>query len=399
MVEVGPSPTLTGMASRTLALKYAAKDGPSSKKRAILAHAKNQKEVYYQFEDAEPEAAAPAESSTPAASSSAPAPVAAAASPPPPSASAGPAAEIPDEPIKAVDTVRVIIAQKLKKQVSEIPLSKTVKDLVGGKSTLQNEIVSDLQLEFGSAPEKGEELPLDELGAALNFGYSGSLGKCTSALISRMIGGKMPGGFNLSSAKSHLSKTWGLGPFRTDGALLLGVTMEPPKRLASEGEAKAWLDSVVAVYAQQAGISLSSGGGGAAGGGGGGGGAVINSEEFIKFQAEQEEFHSQHVDLYMRKLKQDPRAGHRLYDQEKVNSKALQDRLDAIDREHGDDYIKGIQPVFEPAKARHFDSHWNWVRQDALIMWYDIIFGRLTGVDRGQFALFFSFLFVSEGFV
>jgi len=36
----------------------------------------------------------------------------------------------------------------------------------------------------------------------------------------------------------------------------------------------------------------------------------------------------------------------------------------------------------QPLKARHFDSSWNWVRQDALMMYYDIIFGRLTTVDR-----------------
>ena len=41
--------------------------------------------------------------------------------------------------------------------------------------------------------------------------------------------------------------------------------MEPAKRLGSEGEAKAWIDSVVAVYAQRSGISLSSGGAGAGG--------------------------------------------------------------------------------------------------------------------------------------
>jgi Fatty acid synthase subunit alpha Acyl carrier domain len=37
-----------------------------------------------------------------------------------------------------------------------VPLSKSIKDLVRGKSTLQNEILGDLQMEFTSAPEKGE---------------------------------------------------------------------------------------------------------------------------------------------------------------------------------------------------------------------------------------------------
>jgi 3-oxoacyl-ACP reductase-like protein len=40
-----------------------------------------------------------------------------------------------------------------------------------GKSTLQNEILGDLGKEFGSTPEKPEDVPLDELGASMhNFG-------------------------------------------------------------------------------------------------------------------------------------------------------------------------------------------------------------------------------------
>ncbi|KIO16925.1 hypothetical protein M407DRAFT_12583 [Tulasnella calospora MUT 4182] len=381
LVEIGPSPTLTGMATRTLKAKYEAQDGSISLVRSIFCSAKHTKEIYYQFED-EPEAApAEATTSTPGETPSAApvpvaAPVAVAVAPP-----VGGAASIPDEPIKAIDTLRVIIAQKLKKRVDEVPLSKSIKDLVGGKSTLQNEILGDLQAEFASAPEKGEELPLEELGSALGVGYSGSLGKYTTGMISRMVGAKMPGGFNLSAIKSHLSKTWGLGAARSDGALLLAVTMEPAKRLGSEGEAKAWLDSVVSAYAQQTGISLSSGAS-SGGAGGASGGAVMNSEEFLKFQAQQHEFARQQVELYMRYLDQDSRIGHRLHAEEKASSLVLQSRLDDISKEHGDTYIQGIQPVFEPLKARHFDSSWNWARQDALLMYYDIIFGRLTTVDR-----------------
>ncbi len=379
-VEIGPSPTLTGMATRTLKAKYETQDDSLSHTRAILCHAKNTKEVYYQFED-EPEAAA--ETETESSPSSAPSTVAAAAVPvaAPIAPPAGGAASIEDAPLKAIDILMVIVAQKLKKKVDEVPLSKSVKDLVGGKSTMQNEILGDLQLEFSSAPEKGEELPLEELGSALGVGFSGGLGKYTSGLISRLIGGKMPGGFNMSSIKSYLSKTWGLGPVRADGVLLLGATMEPPKRLGAEAEAKAWLDSVVAVYAQRSGISLSSGGA-AGGGGSGAGGPTINSEEFQKFQAEQEDFARQQIEVYMRYLKRDSRAGDLKYDAEKANTATLQARLDSISKEHGDTYIDGIQPAFDVLKARHFDSSWNWVRQDALLMFYDIIFGRLTTVDR-----------------
>jgi fatty acid synthase subunit beta len=360
------------MATRTLKAKYETLDGSISGTRAILCHSKNVKEIYYQYED-EVEAP-PAESASVAAAAAPAAPVAVAAP-------TGPLASIKDVPVKAIDILLVVVAQKLKKRIEEIPLSKTIKDLVGGKSTLQNEILGDLQQEFASAPEKGEEFPLEELGSTLGSGFNGSLGKYSTGLVSRLVGGKMPGGFNASSIKVYLAKAWGLGPSRSDGVLLLATTLKPPKRLASEAEAKAWLDSVVSVYAQRSGISLASPGA-AGGGGGGGSGAVINSEEFLKFQADQEKFAAQHVEPYMRYLGRGSRAGELAFDQEKANSIALQAKLDSITREHGDAYIEGIQPRFDVFKARHFDSSWNWVHQDALLMWYDIIFGRLTTVDR-----------------
>ncbi|KAI9439787.1 fatty acid synthase [Lactarius indigo] len=379
-IEIGPSPTLTGMAVRTLKAKYETKDDSTSLVRRVFCASKDQKEIYYQFEDeveAASEAEAPAESATPTPVVAAPVVVAT----PAPAASAGPAASIEDVPIRASDILASIVAQKLKKQLSEIPMSKSIKDLSNGKSTLQNEIMGDLQGEFSSAPDKGEELPLEELGAALGSGHSGNLGKYSTGLVSRAIGGKMPGGFNISSAKAHLSKTWGLGPQRADAVLLVATTMEPAKRLGSEGEGKTWLDAAAQIYAQRVGITLSSGAASGAAGGSSGG-AVMNSEEFLKFQAEQHEFAHQQINLYSRYLKRDPRMGEILYDKEKANTAQIQARLDSIAREHGDTYVDGIQPVFDALKARHFDSSWNWVRQDAILMFYDILFGRLTTVDR-----------------
>ena len=366
---------MTGIATRTHKAKYETADGSISRTRAILCHSKNVKEIYYQYEDeveVPPTDEATSDSAPPV--PAAPAAPTATASVAPPT---GPVTSIEDVPVNAID-ILLVVAQKLKKRVDEIPLSKTIKDLVGGKSTLQNEILGDLQQEFASAREKGEELPLEELSSALGSGFNGSLGKYSTGLISRLVGSKMPGGFNTSSIKGYLSKTWGLGPSRSDG-VLPATTLEPPKCLASEAEAKAWLDGVVSVYAQRTGISLSSPG---AAGAGGGGGAVINSEKFLKFQADQEKFTAQHVELYMRYLGRDSRAGELAFDEERANSVALQAKLDNITREHGDAYIEGIQPHFDVLKARHFDSSWNWVRQDALLMFYDIIFGRLTTVDR-----------------
>lgn len=102
-------------------------------------------------------------------------------------------------------------------------------------------------------------------------------------------------------------------------------------------------------------------------------GMMIDTEQLDKMQAKQDDFVSQQVEVFLRYLGRDSRTGHRLADLQKAEVAALQDKLDAISREHGEAYIQGIQPVFTPLKARHFNSSWNWVRQDALMMWMDIL--------------------------
>lgn len=133
IVEVGPADTLGVMAKRTLASKYEAFDAAKSVQRQILCYNKDAKEIYY---DADPVEEEP-EPAAAAGSSSAPAPAAAAAATPAaaaaPAPSSGPAAQIPDVPVNAMDIVRSLIAQKLKKSFAEIPLSKAIKDLVGGE--------------------------------------------------------------------------------------------------------------------------------------------------------------------------------------------------------------------------------------------------------------------------
>ena len=141
IVEVGPADTLGNMARRTLASKYEAYDAALSLQRQILCYNKDAKEIYYDVDPVEDEPAAPAEGgssgspSAPASSSppAAAAPTAAVAAPPPPPSNGKPAAAVEDAPVAAVDIVRVLVAQKLKKSLAEIPPSKAIKDLVGGE--------------------------------------------------------------------------------------------------------------------------------------------------------------------------------------------------------------------------------------------------------------------------
>ena len=235
--------------------------------------------------------------------------------------------------------------------------------------------------EFGSTPEKPEDTPLDELGAAMQATFDGQLGKQSQALIARLISSKMPGGFNITTARKYLETRWGLGPGRQDGALLLAITMEPPARLGSEGDAKAFLDDVCQKYATNAGISLSTS---AAAGpaAGGGGGMMMDPAAIDALTKDQRALFKQQLELLARYLKLDLRAGDKAFQNSQQSEKLLQAQLDLWMVEHGDFYAAGIEPVFSPLKARVYDSSWNWARQDALNMYFDIIFGRLKAVDR-----------------
>ncbi|PSN67417.1 hypothetical protein BS50DRAFT_574116 [Corynespora cassiicola Philippines] len=384
IVEIGPADTLGVMAKRTLASKYEAHDAAKSVQRQILCYNKDAKDIYYDVDpvDEEPEPAAASSD----ASSSAPAPAAAAAAAAPapvaaPAASAGPAAQVPDAPVTATDVLRALVAQKLKKPLMDIPLSKAIKDLVGGKSTLQNEILGDLGKEFGSTPEKPEDTPLDELGAAMQATFNGQLGKQSSSLIARMVSSKMPGGFNITAVRKHLETRWGLAQGRQDGVLLFALTSEPAARLGSENDGKAWLDEMANKYAAQAGISLSAptAGGDA---GGAAGGMMMDPAAIDALTKDQRMLFKQQLELFARYLKMDLREGDKAFVGSQKAASALQAQLDLWSAEHGDFYASGIEPQFTALKARVYDSSWNWARQDALNMYYDVIFGRLKAVDR-----------------
>ncbi|KAI1168827.1 fatty acid synthase subunit alpha [Nemania serpens] len=378
IIEVGPTDTLGVMAKRTVASKYEAFDAAKSVQRQILCYNKDAKEIYYDVDPVEEE---PEPSPAVAEASSGAAPAAAASVAAAPAPSAGPAAAVPDAPITALEIVRALIAQKLKKPFLEVPLGKAIKDLVGGKSTLQNEILGDLGKEFGSTPEKPEDTPLDELSGLMQATFNGQLGKHSQSLVARLVSSKMPGGFNITLVRKYLETRWGLSSGRQDGVLVLAITMEPASRLPSEADAKGYFDDVVQKYASGAGISLST----AAAAGpaaGGNGGMMMDPAAIDALTKDQRTLFKQQLELLARYLKMDLRAGDKAAQTTSESQQVLQAQLDLWNAEHGDFYASGIEPIFSPLKARTYDSSWNWARQDALSMYYDVIFGRLQVVDR-----------------
>jgi fatty acid synthase subunit alpha, fungi type len=224
-----------------------------------------------------------------------------------------------------------------------------------------------------------ENVPIDELGGTIQPSFTGSLGKHTSGLVTRLISSKFPGGFNITQARNYLSSRWGLGPGRSESTLLLALTCEPAARLGSESDAKNFLDSMAQKHAAKTGITLASA---QASGGPSVGGAVVDSAAMEALTKSQKALVGQQMELFARYLDKDLRAGDKLAVAEKEISEKLRAQLDLWMTEHGEFYASGIEPVFSRLKARVYDSSWNWVRQDAMSMFYDIIFGRLSVVSR-----------------
>lgn len=222
---------------------------------------------------------------------------------------------------------------------------------------------------------------MDELGASMQATFNGQLGKQSSSLVARLVSSKMPGGFNITAVRKYLETRWGLGPGRQDGVLLLALTLEPASRLGSDNDAKAFLDDASNKYAAAAGINLSAP---AAGGdsGAAGGGMMMDPAAIDALTKDQRALFKQQLELFARYLKIDLRAGDKAFVGSQESHKVLQAQLDLWTIEHGEFYASGIEPSFSQLKARVYDSAWNWARQDALSMYYDIIFGRLKAVDR-----------------
>ncbi|KAI9921603.1 hypothetical protein PsorP6_002324 [Peronosclerospora sorghi] len=271
-VEIGPAPTLTNMALRTLQVG----DFPDVP-REILWYQRDREVVHFEevtsnisaseytrglaAEAAAKATAACASNVEATAGTLAPVAAPAAAVPvkqtqatvAPSRVVAAPTAS--DAPVAPLHVLRVLLAVRLNKDLADIKEDTDIKTLCAGKSAVQNEILGDLEKEFGGGiPDSAGEVPLKEL-ASKFVGYN-TLGKVTNAMINKVVARKMPGGFTMSSIKEYLGTEKGLGAGRMNSVLAHSLLLAPQTRLKSVADAQKWLDDSVTRYASLTGISL-----------------------------------------------------------------------------------------------------------------------------------------------
>ncbi|MEM3341239.1 MAG: acyltransferase domain-containing protein, partial [Thermoplasmata archaeon] len=283
---------------------------------------------------------------------------------------------VPDRDTKSIEVLRVMLALKLKKSLDEIDTSKSIKELVGGKSALQNEIFGDLVQEFGNLSIDGAaDMPLSSLAEQLSSACKG-LGKFTKAKINSMFSATMPAGFTLSTARAYLSQVWGAGEGLSASILLHSLTMDAGRRLQNEGEAKQWLDSVVEDFTRRYGVGLKKTDGQKAMQGGGA--AAIDPAALDSLKQHLKRF-AQSIDEACTALKEYTSASGETRSGGMTDSKAIDDALLHIaEAEHGVEYLEGLKPIFSKPKARVYDSWWSWVLQDETRLYYDLLNGRIS---------------------
>jgi fatty acid synthase subunit alpha, fungi type len=219
--------------------------------------------------------------------------------------------------------------------------------------------------------------------------FSGQLRQISTTLISRLFSLKMPGGFNLASARSYLADRWGLLAGRQDAVLLRASAVQPAARLASKADAEAFLDKVVEQYAKDISLNLAPSSSkpvavttvSSAVSDGSRVSVTVRGKELASITKNQEAWQRAKLETLSRHLKVDLRAGERAYGNLQKECEDLRRQLDILTSELGEVFVTGIQPLWSSTKVRRFDSYWNWALQDMLKVFYDVLLGHSSPND------------------
>ena len=237
-----------------------------------------------------------------------------------------------------------------------------------------------MDAEFGSLPESSEDVPLDDLCSTVQATFVGQLGRRSKSLVDKLIASKMPGGFNLTAIREHLKTQWGFGPGRQDAILISAIKAQPAARLATDNLAKEFWATVVQEYVTDRNLTLDNSHNES---------TTVNGSEIVmdtqaieSLQRDQKAIQHEILALYAKQLNIDLDSGSEEIQKLGQRLGEVQADLDFWNTEHGADYAKGIRPMFEARKARVYDSSWNWVLQDFLVVFHGLVRGSLEIDDE-----------------
>ena len=249
-VEIGPAPVLCNMAEKTIDTFYADYDAAKTVKRSLLSVVRDYHTLCY-------ETGAPSEVEVPTLEETnqkqihrdaRPASASGGKGSDPSSQVRGKSIAIPDVPLEALDSVKAIAAVSIKRAMTEQDNQTTVRRLSGDRSTIENEIVGNLIEEFGDVPHDVENMSLQDIATELQRNHSGRMGRCLRKLTARIFTSKMPASLDLNALRQQLNDEWGLGSSRQDAVLLIILARQPPSKILSLDDARAFVDRIAQAY-------------------------------------------------------------------------------------------------------------------------------------------------------
>ncbi|KAH8890014.1 fatty acid synthase subunit alpha reductase [Thozetella sp. PMI_491] len=368
IVEVGPGNTLTNTMKKTWEQSFAASDRARAIHRQFLDPRDSIPDIYYQAEVVATEEIESQGTDRPPCrlreiiTDPEPTPLLVASE----SGQIFPFADSADMKATASAIVSCLVATRLRRGVGDVMRTQTINDLVGGKSTLANEIVGDLIAEFPTGlPERPEELTPEEISRSLQLGHMGRLGKATSLLIEKMVSRKFPGDYGPSRIRQHLQSAWGLGSTAQDATLLLALSKQPSSRMNSVSQVETYLAEVVMASFQKHGIQLpTQPPKGSAG--------ILHTPPMVDsrmLQAIQDKNTILLEDLMgVLQAHIGSSRGARGIDSG-TSWDGGKDLLSIWYDEHGEGYAAGMLPKFDARKKRIYDSAWHWNRQEIALFY------------------------------
>ncbi|ETS77644.1 hypothetical protein PFICI_09706 [Pestalotiopsis fici W106-1] len=376
VIEIGPANVLANMAKKSAQRLVGEQDVVQSVDREFLNinNVDDARKIYYEYDESSSPSGKDVSLSDTRSPTSAPGPAVKVAAAPIQVTEAAPVAIVPvavapetivDKDLSPTDIILTLVAQKIRKAFDEVPLGETIQALSAGKSTLQNELIGDLAAEFGDLPDGSESTAIDALGEKLASGFSGKLGKSSKRLVERFISSKMPGGFGQTELVTYLASRWGLGPNSEIAVQCFCVTMEPPSRLSDVSQVHAFLDSAVGRYAKQAGISLPTPSSGGAAQALQNAVVKVDSADLEALKTSQNDILRKQLQVLAKHL------GIELNPDATKSSDVtndLRNKLDSFYAELDEEFLTGVQGIFDVQKERRYSSWWNWVREDAVQM-------------------------------
>jgi fatty acid synthase len=308
---------------------------------------------------------------------------------------------IADCALTAKDGLFSLLALQVKVREEQLKDDESLDELLGGNSAKRNQVLADLGQEFGVGPIDGaHELPLKKLAESVHQkspGYA-DFGKYLAPSVDSRLAPILAGArVAKSDVAKYLSDHWSLGPGRTRRVFLelalcarpgdstRGGALSPaaPQGITDASSLYRWVDAVVTQYAARNGLSLQEAAGTNASATAVDAAALRELEQRLLGPDGVLVKTAQHV------LRE---AGQLTTESHQVLADGRDALLAMIDAEHDESYLRLTQGSFSPAKHLHLSSAGEWVRRDALQLYYRLMAtepgsdGALAGTSERLFA-------------